>query len=134
MFLTKNEGNTPDWKAHVCYGMLVIAVIVVDIMLTVIFIYFQRCLQAYKFTGKSGSSTLSRHVCKDIKQERKADQDATCYEYPTVEEKKRVLKTAVRMVSEDMRPYQVLNGNGFQSLVQAVSKHFAITSLHHFNN
>ena len=31
MFLTKKEGNTPDWTAHVWYGMLVIAVIVINI-------------------------------------------------------------------------------------------------------
>jgi len=84
------------------------------------------CFKAFRFLGhKTGTTHLKRHIedCKDkAGNSKKRLQSKLCF--PTVklpeQAKKKVVKAAVQLAANDMRPFSILDGKGMRIFCQSL--------------
>jgi|SRR3954454_10207094 hypothetical protein len=81
------------------------------------FVICINCEHIFKYNYKSGTSTLKRHKCPSNEKQQKITSYWTNKNFPTVA-KDITTKKIVDFVCKDLRPFEIISGQGFREFAQ----------------
>ncbi len=92
--------------------------------ITITFVGCKKCSTPYSWTSSRGTQSLRKHNCPSKSVAASSSHSIVQWARPNVQptaaQKQMVVKSCAAMCAIDMRPFAVVSGEGFQSLLQTV--------------